>query len=132
MGRKQRETLLQFVDHLVATTAQVIGEELPQVDAAKARQVGVEIARRMCAQYGKTYMYVPSVLPFELTERDREIWAEYSVDGPDGARRFTRDRVDQIASARNLSPQHVYSIVKVMHQAEVARVQSGLPFEDQA
>lgn len=129
MGRKGREKLLQFVDHLVATAEQVLGEEL-KVEKDRARAAGTEIARRICAQYGKTFMYVPSALPFELTERDREIWAEYSTDGPDGAKRYTRDRVDQIASARNLSPQHVYSIVKLMHQVEMARVQAGLPFEE--
>lgn len=125
MGRKQQATLRALVDDLVAHVQKVLAEEL-NVDAEHGRLLGLEVSRRLCEQYGKTYMYVPSALPFQLAERDQAIWHAYLTPGPDGARACTRDRVDQIAAEHKLSPQHVYVIVKLAHAMKLEQVQPTL------
>lgn len=125
MGRKQREKLLQFVDDAVAHSVAVL-TELGMPEEA-ARLAGTEITRRICGAYGKTYMYVPSDDDFKRDARDREIWAKYGQDGPDGVRRYTRDRVDQLASEYGLTTQQLYNIVRLQQHLEMGSRQATLP-----
>ena len=126
MGRKQREKLLQFVDDLVAQAVAVLTTAL-QVPEPQAREAANAIARRICEQYAKTYMYVPSAMDFERTERDLEVWRKYGEDGSDGVRRYSRDRVDQLAEEYGVTPQHVYNIVRLQQHIETLSRQGQLP-----
>lgn len=63
----------------------------------------------------------------ELTRRDEEIWADYQTDGPEGARKFTPDRVQQLATQHNLSLPQIYNIIRLMKRQEVADRQGVLP-----
>lgn len=128
MGRKQRTKLLQFVDDLVAQATKAMTASL-DVSEEAAKVVATDIAHRICSQYGRSYMYVPTDLDFELSARDKEIWRKYGEDGPGerGARRWTRDRVDELATEYDLTPQQIYNIVRLMHRLEVKDRQGNLP-----
>lgn len=128
MGRKQREKLLQFVDDLVANGAAVITGMLGVGDAA-AREAATELARRMCAQYARSYMYVPTDIDFELSDRDKEIWRKYGEVGPGqhGARPYTRDRVDELAVEYSITSTQIYNIIRLMRKLELAQRQGTLP-----
>lgn len=111
MGRLQRETLLQFVADLVAQAEAVLSGL--GVGNDKARQAGMEIAFRMCEQYAKTYMYVPTANNLHQALRNHDIAREYDQDGPNGVARRSRDRIDQIAAAHGLSVQQVYNVLQL-------------------
>jgi len=125
MGRKSNEKLYQFVDALISTGAREIKQSLG-VDEDKARALMREIAHSICFQYARSYMYVPADLEFQLTKRDEEIWQEYGQDGPDGARKYSPQRIAQIADARRLTTQHLYCIVRIMQKRELASRQGQL------
>ena len=131
MGRKQRTKLLQFVDDLVAKSVQVLTTTL-DVPEPQAKAAATEIAHRICSQYARTYMYVPTDLDFELLPRDRAIWNDYGEDGPPDAqgrvaRRYSRDRVDELAAQHGITPQQVYNIIRMMKRLELRERQNTLP-----
>lgn len=124
MGRRQREKLLAFVEAVVSEGVSILTTRgMAEVDA---RQAATELAKRICWRYGKSYMYVPASLELERDERDVEIWRQYGVDGPDGARRYTRDRAEQLAEQNQLTIQQIYSIVRLQKHLELVARQVPL------
>lgn len=136
MGRKQREKILQFIDDLVAQATRVMTTSLG-IQEESAKRAATDIAHAMCCQYGKSYMYVPTDLDFQLSDRDHELYRKYGEDGPvDGrgifARRYTRDRVDQLAAEYGLTSQQVYNIIRLMKRLELKERQGVLPGLEEA
>lgn len=131
MGRKSTKKLYQFVDALVATgMRELVGLTLEPgkpLDDEKARTVMLAIAKSICFQYARSILYVPVDLEIGLSQRDRLIWTEYGQDGPDGVRKFTPERVAQIAEAHQLTVSHIYCIARMMHKTEIASRQGRLP-----
>lgn len=119
MGRKSRQKLYQFVDALVETGTRklVVTPALNEPDRARAAMR--EIAHEICSQYARSVLYVPADLEFALSRRDAEIWAKYKADGPDGARKFSPQRVVQLADEYQMTTQHIYRIVQLMQRREV-------------
>lgn len=133
MGRKKKsnDKLYQFVDALVATGAAELQKSLGTSEE-KARDVMRSVAHSICFQFARSYMYVPLDLQFQLSKRDEDIWAEYGRDGPDGAGKYTPQRIAQIAESRQLTTQHLYCIVRMMHKREIESRQGRLPGIDPA
>lgn len=130
MGRKTDKKLYQFVDALVATGArEIVGAGLTK-DEIKARLVARSIARSICDQYARSILYVPLDVESELAARDDEIWQKYTVDGPDGAKKYSPVRIAQLADEYKLTVAHLYCIVRAgrsREAAELASRQSRLP-----
>lgn len=114
--------LRAFVEDLVAHATRVMTARLG-VDSDAALQAGTEIARRVCEQYARTYMYVPTTDDFERAARNAQIWQLYG----EGPFKYTHRRVDELAAQFELTPQQVYNIVRKMQRAAVAERQGVLP-----
>ena len=126
MARKGNKRLFQFIDDLVALGARELVEKAGLAED-EARSIMTSIAHGMCHQHSRTTLYVPAVLEIELDERDERIWAAYGQDGPDGARPFTKARIEQLAAEHQLTPRHVYSVISLAKRREQQRRQPGLP-----
>ena len=127
MGRKSRQKLYQFVDALVETGTRSLLNEAVVDDPDRARAVMREIAHSICHQYARSVLYVPADLEFKLSQRDLDIWAKYGQDGPDGVRKFTPQRVAQLADDHKLTTVQIYCIWKLMHRREIEGRQGRLP-----
>ena len=127
MSRKKREKLLQFVDDLQAHSIKVLTKM--GVPEPTAKDAATDIAQRICAQYGRSYMYVPTDLDFKLAARDVELWVKYGQDGPPPtcAKKYSRDRVEELAEEYELTSQQMYCILRLMHRQEVSSRQGVLP-----
>jgi Mor family transcriptional regulator len=106
----KRKRLLDFIDAVETSAAEVLKEHGFTQELGRAH--GNEIARRLCHEYGKQVMYVPSTQTWDITERDARIIAEYGKPGPDGVRPFSQERAEQIARAEKLTMQWVYVTVR--------------------
>lgn len=125
MIERREAQLPQFVEALVSeSVAVLLGQGL---SAANARAAGLDIARRICSQFGKQMLYIPSAIQWERTDRDRRMWDQYGQPGPDGVRPYTSARVAQIAAAENLSLLWVYTVLKQMREDDLASRQVELP-----
>ena len=109
--------------HLVAVAG------MTAQDATAAMRL---IAHQFCERNAKCMLYIPEDLQFGLVERDTKIWAAYQIDGPDGTRKFTGARVEQLAAEHELSLQQVYNIIRREGKAEMATRQGVLPGIDPA
>ena len=126
-GRSGRRKLYQFVDALVETGTREIVSQLPFEDEERAREVMRQIAHAICHQYGRSVLYVPAELEFTLDRRDAEIWGKYGQDGPDGARKYSPQRVAQLAEEYRLTTVHVYAICRLAQRREIEGRQGRLP-----
>lgn len=130
-GRKGRRKPYKLVDDIVTVGSKELIEQLG-VPVEQAREIMRHIAHEVCFMNAKSLIYVPEALDFELTKRDEEIWVQYQIDGPDGARKFSAHRVEQLAQERNLTAQQIYNILRLMRRREVADRQGVLPGIDPA
>ena len=126
MGRKGRTTAAVFVDALVETGAKQLVADLKVSDDTARATMG-EIARSICWQYARQFIYVPLDMEFALTERDQRLWDAYGQPGPDGVRPYTSARVAQIAQEAEMTTVHLYRIFKLAKQREMAARQHSLP-----
>lgn len=126
MGRKGRTTAAAFVEALVETGVKQLMADL-QVAEPPARAAMAEIARSICWQYARQFIYVPLDLEFKLTERDQRLWDSYGQPGPDGVRPYTAARVAQIAQDAEVTTVHLYRIFKLAKQREMSSRQADLP-----
>ncbi|HMN55603.1 MAG TPA: Mor transcription activator family protein [Ottowia sp.] len=132
MGRKSRQKLYQFVDALVETGTRALVNDALVEDQDRAREVMREIAHSICDQYARSVLYVPADLEFRLSKRDARIWDEYGQDGADGARKFSPQRVAQLADEHKLTTVQIYCIVKLMMRREIESRQGRLPGLEEA
>lgn len=124
MGRREREKVLAFVETVVSEGTALLTKR--GMAEAEAQAVAVELAKRICWRHAKSWMYVPAALDFGRDDRDAEIYAAYGTDGPDGARRFTKDRAEQLAAEHGFTVQHVYRIVRLQKHLEMVARQTPL------
>jgi len=124
MGRKTNKKLYQFVDALVVTGSREIVSAGLTKDEDQARLVAHAIARSICNQFARSLMYVPLDVESELAARDQEIWEKYTVDGPDGARKYSPVRIAQLAEEYKLTVAHLYCIVREGRKRQSAELQS--------
>ncbi|HOW49980.1 MAG TPA: Mor transcription activator family protein [Rubrivivax sp.] len=127
MGRKSRQRLYQFVDALVETGARKLVADELLADSDMARSVMREIAHSICNQYARSMLYVPADLEFSLSKRDVELWEKYGSDGAGGERKFSPQRVAQLADEYRLTTQQIYCILRLMSRRELEARQSCIP-----
>lgn len=140
MGRKGDGRVYEFVEALIEIGVRELQASLsiPEEQATAAMR---EIAHGICFQFARSYMYVPAALEFELSSRDEEIWRKYGEDGPPvtradgstypGAKKYTAQRVQDLANEYNVTLQQLYNIVRMMRRREVKRRQASLPGFDE-
>lgn len=132
MGRKSQKKLLQFIDSLVATGVRELAGHIVKADGTpdedRARERMMAIAQSICFQYAKAILYVPVDMEVRLSKRDDEIWAEYGQDGPDGARKYSPDRVNQLSVQHGLTVSHIYCIARLMLKRELESRKGRLSF----
>lgn len=108
-GLAEREILVDIAEQVDERLA-AIG-----VDRDEATRIGWEVARHMNAYWGGGHLYICKGLHYEISRRDREIFA-----------RFNGDNHDWLAREYDLTLQHIYRIVKRVGEAERAKRQSRL------
>lgn len=133
MPRSRPIHLYSFVADLIEMSVEVLQRELG-TDPERARALGAEIAKGVCFRNAKSTVYIPEALNLANMERDRLIWAGYQVDGPPPARcrKFSPERIVELAAEFDLTPQMVYRIVARSREAELRDVQPDLPGLDPA
>lgn len=125
-GRTGRKRPHQIVDDLVTVGSKALVDQLGAAETM-ARELMRQIAHEFCFMNAKNVIYIPEDLDFELTQRDEKIWAAYQQDGPDGVRKFSGPRVEQLAFEHQLSTQQIYNILRLAKRREVATRQGVLP-----
>ena len=90
-------------------------KESAGLDKDKADQVGREIAERMASHWGGQNIYFPMGLSYKLSQRDRQIYDD-----------FTGANHSELARKYGVSLQWIYKIVKTVRQEEMARRQGAL------
>lgn len=89
--------------------------ELATVPQDVAGAIGKEVADRMALHWGGQNLYFPMGKALKLSQRDRQIYAE-----------FNGDNHSELARKFGLSLQWVYAIVKAVRQEEIDRRQGKL------
>lgn len=118
VGKPGEERLPIFIDALVATGVEELVSTL-DVEPVLAREVMRTVAHRVCSQFQRTTIYVPVDLAYELSQRDRDIWAAYQQDSAH-ARKFTPQRVGELSEQHKLTTVQIYCIVRLMRERERA------------
>ena len=85
------------------------------LDKDKADQVGREIAERMASHWGGQNIYFPMGLSYKLSQRDRQIFDD-----------FTGANHSELARKYGVSLQWIYKVVKTVRQEEIARRQGDM------
>ena len=99
----------------LAEQCSVALRETAGMDKDKAEQVGREIADRMASHWGGQNIYFPMGLSYKLSQRDRQIYDD-----------FTGSNHSELARKYGVSLQWIYKIVKTVRQEEMARRQGAL------
>lgn len=107
---KGPELLVDLADQCAAALKEMAGLE----DEA-AKQIGREVSDRMASHWGGQNIYFPMGLKLKLSQRDRQIYAD-----------FTGRNHSELARRWGVSLQWIYKIVKAMGEEEVARRQRPL------
>jgi len=90
-------------------------KESAGLDKDKADQVGREIAERMASHWGGQNIYFPMGLSYKLSQRDRQIFDD-----------FTGANHSELARKYGVSLQWIYKVVKTVRQEEIARRQGDM------
>lgn len=111
---KGPELLVELAEHTAQTVRQII-----DVEPAVASQIGDAVASQMMAVWGGQNVYFPMGLIWKVSQRDREIFAD-----------FNGHNHHALARKYKVSLQWIYSVVKRVKKEELARIQGNL-FEDE-
>ena len=127
MPRSSRLKLHQFVEDLV----KVGQDHLTAQCALPAEAAGaamIAITRAFCERNAKSLVYIPEAANLAKMERNAIMWAKYQVDGtgPTFARKFTPERLQEIAAEYDLTPQQLYNIFRDERAAELSLLQASL------
>lgn len=107
---KGPELLLDLASHVAVQVKALCG-----VSPEKADAVGLAVADLMSCHWGGQLLYFPKGMARKLSARDQEIYARFNgFNHADLAREF------------DVSLQHVYRILKIVHAGEIASRQGGL------
>ena len=107
---KGPELLIDLTQHI----AHALGE-LIALDSEQAEHGAKEVADRMAAHWGGQNIYFPMGLSYKLSQRDRQIYDD-----------FTGANHSELARKYGVSLQWIYKIVKTVRQEEMARRQGAL------
>lgn len=107
---KGPELLVDLAQHVAASVVELAG-----LGSDRAEQVGREVAERMASHWGGQNIYFPMGLSYKLSQRDRQIFDE-----------FTGSNHSELARKYGVSLQWIYKIIKTVRQEEVARRQAAL------
>jgi Mor family transcriptional regulator len=99
----------------LAAQCAVTLHEIAGLDKDKAEQVGREIAERMATHWGGQNVYFPMGLSYKLSQRDRQIYDD-----------FTGDNHSDLARKYGVSLQWIYKVVKTIRQEEIKRRQGDM------
>lgn len=130
MGRKGNDKVYALVDDLVNIGTAELGTI--GITPDKAQDTMRNIANALCFRYARTILYVPANLQLQLGKRDEQLHQQYGQDGPDGARKYSAQRVAQLAEEYKLTTVHVYAIIKLMASRDAAKRQGTLFADDAA
>lgn len=106
-----------FVSSLVTIGAARLAECYPEAGRTKARRVMRAVAADVCNSLGGSKVHVPTGAAQRLQRRDVLIRKQYATDGPDGARRLTAARAQQLAREHGLTARRLRSIVAPVNPA---------------
>lgn len=94
---------------------------------ADAHAVMQEIAQAVCSKWARTVLYVPAAVGLDIDRRNEAIFAAYGQDGPDGVKKFSGERIQQLASEFQLTPAHLYMVFKAVRRYQRAAAIAGEP-----
>jgi Mor family transcriptional regulator len=117
VGRDGRQKPLQFVADLVDIGVREL-TAASALDEPNARELMRNVAHAVCERYGRTVMYIPADLEFELSQRDQEIWRQYGEDSAT-AGKYTPARVAELAEQHKLTTVHIYNVIARMRKIEM-------------
>lgn len=126
MSRSGRVHLYSFAADLIDVSMAAIQGAF-KVDQEAAHPVAVAIAREVCFRNAKSTVYIPEAANLANMKRNDLIWAGYQVDGPPPgrARKFSPDRVVELANEFNMSTQYVYRIIKAARKSAAEGMGQG-------
>ena len=110
--------LPQFVDSMVEVGSKQL-VELLSVDEDQARSVMRQVAHEICKLHARTLIYVPLDVKVEISARDERLWAEYGQDSAK-ARKYSPERVAELAVSYGMTTAWVYNIVRMMRERQRA------------
>lgn len=93
-------------------------EELAGLDDARVAPLALQLTEGLRAEIGGSQPYLSKGVGFELSQRDRQILAE-----------FTGHNQDELAKKYDLTPRQIYAILAVRIREEYERRQGRLPLE---
>ena len=120
MGRKGNDKVYALVDDLVNIGTVELGTI--GITLEKAQDAMRNIANALCFRYARTILYVPANLELQLGRRDEQIYQQHGQDGPDGARKYSAQRVAQLAEEHKLTTVHVYANSTICVTASTASI----------
>lgn len=100
-----------FISSLIAIGAARLAARLPMLGSDQAAAVMAEVADDLCANFGRTELYIPARCADEREARNAGICAQYAEDGPDGVRGMTAERAAQLAKNHRLSVRQMRTIL---------------------
>lgn len=106
-------------DHLVAECG---------LSSESAQTAMIAITRAFCERNAKSLVYIPEAANLAKMERNAIMWAKYQVDGPGPtfARKFTPERLQEIAAEYDITSQQLYLIFRAEREAELSLIQASL------
>jgi Mor family transcriptional regulator len=113
MAKTTRSTAPEFLADLLDFNKQVLMEN--GFAEEKATEIARQVSKKMCERWGGQLIYFPYWLREEISERDRNIYAEFN--GKNHA---------ALSLKYKLSVQAIYRIVELMRREEVAERQKTL------
>jgi Mor family transcriptional regulator len=128
MTRRRRQ-VTNFREAVVRHTAEVL--RAAGIPDAEGRAHGDEVARRLCHEYGKSQMYVPSTQTWDVTERDERLYEAYTSRSAAGTPPFTQQRVEEVADEFKITTSYVYQVVSLVRARMQQDRQPTLPGLDQ-
>jgi Mor family transcriptional regulator len=115
MSRKGNQRVSEFVACLIDIGTKELVEQRC-CSEPQAREVMREISHNVARHYGGQVMYVPQDVEFDLTKRDREIYAA-----------FNGTNVNDVAKKYGLSVRQIYAINKRCMEDLMRKMQHPLP-----
>jgi len=105
-----------FMRELANDVARVLIDEL-QLDASRADELGLRIARAACQRRAGELIYVSKGAALDIDDRDRELYSLYYQYGKDANR---------VAQWFDISVKQVYERVRIVEAARQAENQGAL------
>jgi len=126
MGRKGDDEVRDFIKYGKAVGVRHLVSEL-HIPESQAADLMTTILYDICSKFARQTMYVPAVLEVGRTKRDQKIAEAYAKPGPTGSRPYSHDRVKEIAADEQMTPTHIYAILRLWRQRDAVDRQQTVP-----